>query len=316
MELQRRHASDSNHVLPLDELRAESLQALAKVTGRSTVVYATRWTQGGERPEMTSIGIDDVHAFMEVLHQLPGPSLDLVLHSSGGSPTGAEAIVNYIRTKFPDLRVIVPLAAMSAATMMACAGNRIVMGKHSYLGPIDPQLILQTPLGMQAVPAHTIVKQFERAQAESRDPAKFPAWIPMLQQYGPGLIITCENVIRLSEELVRTWLAKWMFAGQDDGDTLAGEVAKALNDHGTHKEHGRFLARDTVRAMGLIVDDLEEDQEFQDAALTVFHAFSHTFTHAPHVQKIVESNTGKRFMKATAFVQVPLPGPPPMPQPG
>jgi ClpP class serine protease len=28
--------------------------------------------------------------------------------------------------------------AMSAATMIACAADVIVMGKHSFLGPIDP----------------------------------------------------------------------------------------------------------------------------------------------------------------------------------
>jgi hypothetical protein len=254
--------------------------------------------QGNERPEMTMIGIEDVHAFMEVLHGLPGPSLDLVLHSSGGSPTGAEAIVNYIRTKFTDLRIIVPLAAMSAATMIACAANKIVMGKHSYLGPIDPQLRLQTPLGVQQIPAHTILRQFERAQQEATTPALFAAWLPMLQQYGPGLIVTCKNVIELSEELVRTWLSRWMFEGRENAKDLADAAAKKLNDHSLHKEHGRFLARDKIRELGIVVEDLEATQEFQDAALTVFHAFSHTFTMAQHVQKIVENSIGKTFVKA------------------
>ena len=65
--------------------------------------------------------------------------LDLLMHSPGGSPDAAEAVVNYLRSKFTDIRVIIPQAAMSAATMLACAANRIVMGKHSSLGPIDPQ---------------------------------------------------------------------------------------------------------------------------------------------------------------------------------
>ena len=29
---------------------------------------------------------------------------------------------------------------MSAATMIACACDEIIMGKHSALGPIDPQI--------------------------------------------------------------------------------------------------------------------------------------------------------------------------------
>jgi hypothetical protein len=65
------------------------------------------------------------------------------------------------------VRVIVRLAAMSAATMMACAADKIVMGKHSYLGPIDPQLRLQTPLGVQQIPAHTILLRGERVMLDA-----------------------------------------------------------------------------------------------------------------------------------------------------
>jgi ClpP class serine protease len=42
---------------------------------------------------------------------------------------------------------------MSAATMLACSANKIVMGKHSFLGPIDPQFIIQTELGRASVAA-------------------------------------------------------------------------------------------------------------------------------------------------------------------
>jgi ClpP class serine protease len=55
---------------------------------------------------------------------------------------------------------------MSAATMLACSANRIVMGKHSFLGPIDPQFIIQTELGRASVPAHAIEEQFELAKRE------------------------------------------------------------------------------------------------------------------------------------------------------
>ncbi|MFQ5800046.1 MAG: hypothetical protein ACE5H0_15320 [Bacteroidota bacterium] len=75
-----------------------------------------------------------------------------------------------MRSKFDDIRVIVPQGAMSAATMLTCSANRIVMGKHSFLGPIDPQIILQTPLGNQAVPAHAILDQFRKAQEECKNP--------------------------------------------------------------------------------------------------------------------------------------------------
>src|SRR5437870_9673496 len=101
---------------------------------------------------------EDMEGFMEALTPLPASDgLDLVLHSPGGSAEATEALVSYLRSKFSDIRVIVPQAAMSAATMLACAANLVVMGKHSSLGPIDPQMFLNTPLGQKAVPAQAIL---------------------------------------------------------------------------------------------------------------------------------------------------------------
>jgi ClpP class serine protease len=56
---------------------------------------------------------------MGVFYELKGKDLDLIVHSPGGSPEATEAIVTYLRSKFNDIRVIVPQAAMSAATMLA-----------------------------------------------------------------------------------------------------------------------------------------------------------------------------------------------------
>lgn len=40
--------------------------------------------------------------------------------------------------------------------MDACADDEIVMAKHSFLGPTDPQVLLQTHLGLRLVPAQAI----------------------------------------------------------------------------------------------------------------------------------------------------------------
>jgi serine dehydrogenase proteinase len=102
---------------------------------------------------------------------------------------------------------------MSAASMLACASDRIVMGKHSSLGPIDPQLILPVPNGMtSAHPAQAILEQFELARDQCKDPKLRGAWIPILPQYGPSLLIQCRNALDLAEELVAEWLRTWMLA--------------------------------------------------------------------------------------------------------
>jgi hypothetical protein len=243
---------------------------------------------------------------MEVIYGLTGPNLDLILHSPGGSAEAAEALVSYLRSKFSDIRVIVPHAAMSAACMLACSGNRIVMGRHSFLGPIDPQFIVDTSLGRQMVPAHAILEQFKLAQEEAANPQRLGSWLPILQQYGPALITQCLLAQQLSEELVAEWLERYMFNGYSDAKTRAKSIAVALADHSKFKSHGRFIARDWAEANGLITEHLETNQNFQDAVLSVFHAANHTLS-ATSAVKLIENHNGRAFIKQQQFFAVPTP---------
>lgn len=139
---------------------------------------------------------------MEVIQGLPGENLDLILHSPGGSLEAAEAVVTYLRSKFTRIRAIVPQLAMSAATMIACAADEILMGKHSFLGPIDPQIVINSPLGPRMVPTQAIEEQFDLAKKECQDPKNLGAWLPMLAQYGPDLLVQCKHASKMARDLV------------------------------------------------------------------------------------------------------------------
>ena len=244
---------------------------------------------------------------MEVIHGLEGPRLDLILHSPGGSLEATEALVLYLRSKFEDIRVVVPQMAMSAATMIACAADVVVLGKHSFLGPIDPQVILNTPLGQRMVPAQAILEQFEQAKGECQDPAKLGAWFPMLSQYGPDLLVQCENASALSKELVQGWLESYMFKGKPGGKKKASSIAKWLSSHGRLKSHSRHISRNELERRGLRVEHLEADQTAQDLFLSVLHATTHTFNGTSAV-KIIENHRGSAFIKQAAPMLVQIPG--------
>lgn len=151
-----------------DSVRHHYLRLLSQYTGNNTIVYETAGLAPpqGAGPSDISISLDpDIGAFMEVVHGLPkNDPLDLILHSPGGSAEAAESIVKYLRGRFPGLRVIVPVAAMSAASMMAMSADVIIMGAHSQLGPIDPQITIPTPEGPRSAPAAAIIQQFEEAK--------------------------------------------------------------------------------------------------------------------------------------------------------
>ncbi|MGW5254168.1 SDH family Clp fold serine proteinase [Streptomyces sp. NPDC004012] len=276
-----------------DLVRRKYLAQLYEHTGRNTVLYATDFLGGGQAsPANTSITLLDMQGLMECFRGLPGPNLDLILHSPGGSPEAANSLVHYMRSKYPSVRVFVPLAAMSAATMWALSANEIVMGKHSQLGPIDPQLVTAGT----AMPARALIRQFERAAEEcTRDPERLSVWMPILQQYAPGLLEVCAQYEELGRELVCEWLKSYMFADDPDREAKSLEIARFFADADLHKAHGRGIDRDLARSQGLVVTDLEDDQVLQDLVLSVFHATTHTFTGTGTI-KIIENHAGRAFV--------------------
>ena len=280
-----------------DGVRRRYLAALHRHTDRNVVLYASGWLQRDDAPPARiSITDEDIHALMEVTSGLRGPNLDLILHSPGGSPEAAASIVTYLRSRFSHIRVIVPHLAMSAATMISCAADEIMMGKHSFLGPTDPQVLLTTPLGTRYIPAQAVLDQFDKAQRDCSDPAKLSAWLPMLSQYGPDLLVQCETALELSRELVSTWLEAYMFKHRDDRADFARSVSDWLSDHKRFKSHSRHLSRSDLSEQGLSVLSLEDDEKLQDLGLSVFHATTHAFTATPAV-KIVENHAGRAFIK-------------------
>ena len=300
-----------------DLVRRKYLVALSRKTGRATILYATKFTQQGQAlsPNQLSINDEDIQGLMEVMHGISLRNLDLIMHSPGGSLEAAESFVIYLRSKFDHIRVIVPQLAMSAATMIACAADEIVLGKHSFLGPIDPQFVLNTPMGQRMVPAQAILEQFRLAQQECNEPTKLAAWVPMLSQYGPDLLVQCEHASAMSKRLVNGWLKSYMFKSETkkNQQTQASNISNWLSNHKYFKSHGRHIPRDALRAKKLRIGNLEADKEFQDLVLSVFHATTITMTVSAAV-KIIENHLGKAFIQtAQVLVQAPGVGPQPAP---
>lgn len=234
---------------------------------------------------------------MEAVHGLKGPNLDLIIHSPGGSVEATEALVAYLRSKFEYIRIIIPHAAMSAATMWSCSANEVVMANHSFLGPTDAQFILDTNLGNMSVPTQAILDQFELAKKDYlENPGILGVWWGMLEQYGPALLKQCMNASDLTKLLVGEWLETYMFAGEADAKKKAGHIATYLTNHEKFKSHGRHISRKDAEDVGLKITKLEDDQKLQDAVLSVYHSMAITFM-LTSATKIIENHLGARFIK-------------------
>jgi ATP-dependent protease ClpP protease subunit len=274
-----------------DIIRRNALTQLHQKTGRNVIIYYSGWLQKGflHTPAIRmDINDSDKDGFMAVIHKLDRTKgLDLFLHTPGGETAATESIVDYLRAMFGnDIRAIVPQLAMSAGTMIACACDKIIMGKHSSLGPIDPQL--------NGMAAHGIIEEFKRAKKEiAEDSSCVPIWQPIIAKYNPTLIGECEKAITWSQEMVEEWLISGMFKEKKDAKKRAKKVIKELGDHALTKSHARHISFDRAHdIVGLEVLALEDKiLDFQDAIMTVHHSCNLTLSATP-AYKIIENHLG------------------------
>lgn len=293
-----------------DTIRRRYISELADYTGRDTIIYMSGFTSMKSSmlpPTFQSITLQDIQGFMAALNGLKGDKLDLIIHSPGGSLESADQIVQYLRLKYKYIRAIIPQNAMSAATMISCACDEIIMGKQSAIGPIDPQITLPGPHGQFTAPAQSILDDFEKAKSSIiDDPRSAPLWINRINSLPPGILNICTNTISNAKSKVAQWLNQYMF--KDVEEKKGEEIAEWLGKASEHKTHGRPIGISLAKSKGLIVNALEDDQEFQDRVLSVFHACAVTLDVTP-VFKFIENNLGKGWFLAVEPVQIPAPIP-------
>ena len=279
--------------------------------GRNVVLYASPFLQKPNvSPRLLQISREDLNAFMSVVNGMDcSKGLTLVLHTPGGDPTAAETIVEYLRSKFPtDFEVAIPTYAMSAGTMISLAADRVLMGRQSQLGPIDPQMVRDN----KVFSATAVVEQFKMAKLEIvGDPANnIPgnkdlahAWAPILQSMGPSLLQEALNALQYGEDMVERWLATYMLRGLGPAAAAkADAIAKHFNDATHHKSHGRRIGRDEAKSQGVVVEDLEPNQALQDAVLTAYHLFT-ILVEKSLICKVIANDQGRYYLKTEAPAQ-------------
>lgn len=279
-----------------DSIRVKYLRDLSEFTGHDTILYASGFSSK-KLPNLPSFLIsitnEDIQGFMSSLNGLKGEKLDLILHSPGGSLEAAEQIINYLRSKYKYIRAIIPQNAMSAATMIACACDEIVMGKQSAIGPVDPQITFPTQNGHFTSPAQSIINEFNQAKKEiSANPKVAPIWINKLHSLPHGILDICQNTTKLAKEKVELWLNNYMFEGEKDSLQKSSKIANWLGDADLHKTHGKPININEAKSQGLKIVDLESNQEFQDKVLSVYHATLITLE-ITNCVKLIENQNGK-----------------------
>jgi len=298
----------------LDAVRRGKMKAVMEHTKRPLIVYAVDFlNEAKARAAGSGILLDwsDKEGFIEVTQGIEGDEVDILLHSPGGIAEAADSLVDIIRGRFKHVRFIVPNMAKSAATMLALSGDQILLDIASELGPIDPQFNFQKGDGtFVTAPAQAIIDQFESAQKKiAKDPAILAPWLPILQQYGPALYQQAQNAIKLSKDLVKNWIMKYMLkdSSKKAKELKARGIAKYLSDHNNFKSHAKRIGLNELREIKALrpinVLDLREDPELQNRVLGLYHAISLTFGIST-AYKIFENTSGMALIRNVHMVQI------------
>lgn len=288
---------------PFDFLRRKYVKELSDYTKRNVICYYSGFLQKPELGSNVAVNDNDKNGLMTTINGLnTEDGLDLILHTPGGDTAATESIVDYLWRKFDgNIRCFVPQMAMSAGTMIACSTKEIWLGKQSSLGPVDPQF--------NGIPAHGVLEEFKRAYSEIlNDPRTIPVWQPVIAKYPPAFLGECEKAVKWSNELVSSWLARNMLANDPEREQKIETIQTELGDHSVSYAHNRHLSSQKCKDIGLVIKELESDQELQDKVLSVHHIYFHTLSSTPAF-KIIENQNGQAFIQQAHQVLMQAPGP-------
>jgi Serine dehydrogenase proteinase len=288
----------------LNNERKKQLQRIADIRKRELLVYAADQNPvKGQQGVPIALDFDDLLPINDQLDNLIGDAIDIIIESPGGNGATAEEIVRIVRNKFQSVAMIIPGHAKSAATILAMAGNEILMDDRSAVGPIDAQIRFE---GKQ-FSAEALLKGIEKIKEECQQTGSLNrAYIPMLQRISPGDIQHTQNALDFARLLVRDWLFEHKFANwtvhrthnsgtpvtEEEKRQRAEEIAAALCDHSRWLHHGRSIRMVDLRNLGLEINDFSKDVELSDAIRRYYVLLRMTFDMSP-CYKVIETPTSQ-----------------------
>jgi len=138
----------------IDQQLLEKRKKLAEVRGSSCFPLMFRMKS------IENALVDDIYEDLKTNFS-SCKKIDVILDSGGGSVDAAFNISLLFRQFAPErLCFIIPRWAKSAATLLACSGDEILMTPPAELGPLDPQITEMNPLEKR-------VEQFSPLHIES-----------------------------------------------------------------------------------------------------------------------------------------------------
>lgn len=240
--------------------RQELIQKIEQLRGSKVLVYVT----SDRTPAGAQIGDDAVRPIVEHLRRMgPVEKLDLFIYSRGGAIDVPWRLNSAFRRNSERWEALVPFRANSAATLLCLGADRIVLGRHGELGPIDPIMSFATqgPTGpaQQQVPVEDIMA-FPKFVADRFEVKDEPSTVAALNRLLDRLdAVTLGSAYRTYSHI--RYLAEKMLASRNGGTDAA--VAETIVETLAERvyAHGHAVGLEEAQAIGLHVESASTELE-------------------------------------------------------
>jgi hypothetical protein len=231
----------------------------------------------------------DVLTLLDELKKVKSPKdsthIDLLLNSPGGDIHAAYMMVCVLRSRCKSMNVVVPHYAKSAGTLMCLGADKIYMGQHSELGPLDAPI--EHPLGkgirlsaLDGIKPLELLSEFSEELVINKMGLAIRGQVglgrqesislalgfvadflePIMAQLDPLLINMCYRYLEIAQKYGCELLERYMLKGKPHSHEEAARTIKELVWN--YPEHGYAISIQEAKRIGLIVDEVESLSEW------------------------------------------------------
>lgn len=186
----------------------------------------------------------------------------LLLSSPGGSALAAERVINVCRSYSGtgEYVAIVPAKAKSAATMICLGASKIVMGRTSELGTVDPQIVVKEDGKVRWFSLYNLVRSYEALFDKAvKEKGNLEPYLQQLHHYDAREIAEFRSALSLSEDIAIKSLRTGMLKGRSTKDIRRKTRIFLTPERG--KVHGRAIYAEEAAKCGLTVEIAEAKDE-------------------------------------------------------
>jgi len=239
---------EETHGVVADFAAGEKIALVAIIAPQVSVRVSPADTISASIGLMEEFGVE---ALVNKLREAGVERAYLLVNSPGGAMHSSYKIALAVRQALKKVTTFVPHVAASGGTLLALAGNEIVMGPMSHITPLDTQV----PFNGTYVSAASSFRFYQRATdwfgTQTPEEAPYPQRA-LTEKLDPYLMEEWNGVMAAMQDYVTEILT---LSGYNDAKTIAQQLVMG------YPTHSYVLNADKARKLGLNVVDAAQRAE-------------------------------------------------------